>query len=502
MSAPAPLEYRVEGGSLFRIIITVIVLSVGVAISLAGVERHKIMEKWSERRCDISTMMSGFLYKPAKYTGSAFDFAAENFNFCMGSLANKTLKEASIPVLNILKKQKDAQGGLVESQNSVRSSLFQKKKELDEKLGFFYDKYNQVAYLISRVGQGISASVKRIGAVIVALVYMLLSAFAGTLNMFELTIYIAEVGAGILTAIPFGIILFGWMTIPTLSAISRYRSSSAYCFARGTMIATARGRVPIENLAIGEALSDGSVVEGQYQFSGENVKLYLLRGIIVSGTHLVYCDDGRVCEVADHSEAKPLELCAGTLFCPIVDRRTIEVISPLGGTVKFADWEEVAGDAEDAYDAAVRRILKVDPSYPAPTLPTGLRGFTPVIVRDNGLTLLSGVKIGDFVLDADDKYVEVKGICRRMALVQNMEVGHTDGVVCFDFTTRKWKYLEAGTGSGEHAVNVYQLITTSGTYATFNDNGLGVHIIRDATEIGIDKIEMLTPLVLDHLNRK
>lgn len=498
---PNTVDYLPTGGSLFRIIITTIILIVGIAIVIGGAERLKIMEQWGERRCEFFTMMSGFLYKPASYNGSATEFAVDNFNFCLGAMAKKTLTVETQPVLDTMRKQIDAQGTILGSQNRLRSSFSKVADTVNEKLSWFYDKYKQGIYLFSRIAQGVMSSLKRIVGMLTSLMYLMLSAYVGTMNTLDYAIYVAMVVAAILMAIPFANILTAFITIPTLAFTTTWRSMQErfYCFARGTPIMTVSGTTPVEQLEVGQTLIDGGVVEGMYTFNGLDTDLYLLNGVLVSGSHLVYGPRG-LCAVQDHPDARPTTARSNLLYCPIISSRVVFTPGPNGAT-KFADWEEVSGAAEDDYDKEVRYMLGFKDPLTSCTLPSGLRGNTSVITKEHGLVLLSGVKIGDHILDADNKYSKVEGISRRTVNVDDTCATFTDGVIHYDFEEQAWKYLDSTltTKSGPMAVDTYQLITNSGTYAVINDDGYAI-VIRDATEVGIANIDKLTPLVLKHLN--
>lgn len=504
-------EYNPLGGSILRIIIATIAASVFMAIVIAGTERHKIMEQWAERRCNFTTMMAGFLYKPSTYQGSATDFAVENFNFCVSQIAKDSLNSGTLPVRNLMKQQANAQGTILNAQNGIRNSLASVKNKTQEKLGFFYDKYKQAIYLFSRIGQEIASAFKRIGAMIVSLVYLLMSAYAGVLNTIETTGLVAVIVAGITTGIaatlsifqpwigiPLGILTAGGLTMATTLKITM---NNVFCFARGTPIMTISGTMPVEQLEIGQTLVDGGVVEGMFTFNGLNTELYLLNGVLVSGSHLVYGPNG-VCSVENHPGARQVSARTNLLYCPIISSRVIYTPGVNGAEpTKFADWEEVSGDAEDEYDKEVRYMLRFKEPLKSCSLPSGLRGNATVITDNGGIMLLSGVKIGDYVLDADDKYVEVIGTCRRTIKVDNSCTIFTDGVIKYDFEDLNWKYLDKDetASSGTTEVDVYHLITSSGSYAVIKEDGTGTYVIRDATEVGIARIDLLTPLVLRSL---
>ena len=472
---------------------------------VAGAERHKIMEQWAERRCDFMTMITGFLYKPSSYNGSAGQFAVDNFNFCVGQIAQKTLKAGTAPVQQLMRKQVDAQGTILTAQNGLRTSLAKTTGTINEKFTWFYDKYKQGIYLYSRIGQGIASAMRRIGAMANSLVYLMLTAYTGVMNTMDLSVTVAIIIAAILMVIPFVNVATYFLTIPTMAfAVNWKIQSNKLCFARGTPVMTANGNIPVEQLVVGQKLADGSIVEGMFTFNGLDTELYLLNGVLVSGSHLVY-GPGGVCAVENHPDARLTTTRSSLLYCPITSSRVVYTPpnSLTNKPTKFADWEEVSGHAEDDYDSEVRKILQFKEPLLSSTLPSGLRGHVSVITKENGLVLLSGVKIGEHILDCDDKYSEVIGLCRRTVKVADSAANFTDGTMYYDFNGASWKYLDdkITTAIGSSSVDVYQLITNSGTYAVISDEG-AVFVIRDATEVGLHRIDSLTPLVLQHLNSK
>jgi hypothetical protein len=497
--------------SFVRLTATIIGLTVGIAFIMSMMERRTIMANWKDRRCDLSSIFAGAFFKPSDYAGSASDFAAENFAFCLKSGARAMAEMALAPAVNTMGQQINSGGVIVSVVNSLRNRLATMVRDF---FSFFMEKiygpYRRGIYEVSRVTQYLNSMIKRVNAVIVAALYAGLTMYLTLQNTIKFVFWVSITILTILSAV-FVIMFFGLLpflgiitsviTLITLasSALGPLVEGPAdvFCFAPGTPISTSNGDMcPVEDLTYGTVLLGGGVVEGVVRFNGSGTTMYNIDNVYVSGTHLVY-DGERICPVHEHSRAAPSSHTCPVVYCPIVSNRVLFAGRAL---TKFCDWEEVSGEAEDIYDEEVRRLLGIPRS--GTSLPPGIAGDTPVITKNNGPTSIRDVNIGDIIIDVNNTYTEVVGISRRTISVSacSSSAEVTDGVIAAD-EKGSWDYVGEGVGlkSGDQAtLEVYHLITSSGTFML--QLGGKWCCVRDFTEVGWQRIDELTPLVLRHLN--
>jgi hypothetical protein len=498
-----------------RILSAVLALTVGAAIIMSTMERKSIMTNWAAQRCQMAPMFAAFLFKPTSYDGSAGEFAAENFRFCLKQGAVAAAGAAVEPVNSMMGKQVDAGGVVAGMVNSARATLTEQFNTFEK---FFLEKifspFERGIRQVSIVTQYLNSSISRINAIILSMVYMGLTFYTTMTNsvafIISTTILVLGILSGVFIPMFFVLIVFVSLLIGTVTFVTKMGygdlvkgPAEVFCFARGTQVATEDGeRTSIETLKVGDELLGGGRVEGMLTFSGGGATMYRIDDTLVSGAHLVYDNKGTWMPVSQFSGSVRTDIICPVLYCPIVSNCTIFA----GAThlTKFADWEEVEGAAADAYDQEVRRLLGC--SSGPPTLAPGFCETTPVFTKNNGPCGIQTVRIGDKVLDADDKWTEVIGIVCRTVRSDfcSSTAPATDGVLYYNFTARSWEQIPNGcteTDGEEDGVErtIYHLVTGSGTFAAVL--GRTVYVVRDATEVGWDKIDTLTPLVLGNLNR-
>jgi hypothetical protein len=498
-------EVPEQKSSFVRLTATIIGLTVGIGLVMSMMERKSVMANWKDRRCDLGPLFAGALFKPDSYAGSASDFAAENFAFCLKAGARAMASAALAPAVNTMGQQINSGGVIQGVVNSLRNRL---SGMVNEFFNFFMEKiygpFRRGIFEASRITQYLNSMIKRMNATLVAGLYSGLTLYVTIQNVIKFVFWVSIIVLGILAAIfillffkiiPFIGILTTVIAIITTAAVMLGPlldgPADVFCFAPGTEVATSNGgRCAVENLTYGTELLGGGFVQGLVRFNGAATTMYDIGGVHVSGTHLVY-DDGHPTSVRDHKTARPVDIMYPVVYCPIVSNRILYAGHTL---TKFADWEEVSGEAEEAYDEQVRRVLGFSGKA---TLGPGFGAETPVITKNNGPTSIRSVVIGDKVLDANNTYTEVIGISQQVVKTTfcSASAQATDGVIFWNGSS--WAYMDGAKSGDESTLTVYHLITSSGTFMVFG--GGKATLVRDFTEVGWSKIDGLTPLVLEWL---
>ncbi len=510
-----PLE---RSSSFIRMFGFVIAATITLAFVLGQADRETVMGNWAERRCDLSVLLTSGMYKPDDYGGSRNSFATENFNFCMRKYAAMALGQALQPAVKMT--DQSIQGSSIIGQLLGTLRLMSKnlRDSFAKIIDNFHKQYVKGVQAVSITAQRLNAAMGRIEAIITSFMYITLSTYVGLMNTVEFIMFICIIIILCVVIIFIILFLFMWPLSPLLIAICVMiaaagmggaigGAASVFCFAEETEVALLDGGTcRVAGLKIGQRLADGGVVEGMFTFDGVDTQLYNLYGVFVSGTHLVL-HKGRYMEVASHPDAVLTERRAERLYCPIVSSRKVPVQCPNGLVTLFCDWEEVDDVvAQAAWDNVVEKTLKVIEAQGA-TCPAGLAPHTTVqIVLANGEckdTYITNVQIGQTIMGADGRSTKVLGVVRRqIGLRRRADV--TDGVWYLSNNGQWSQKLEgaATAGGAPHNVDtiMYHLITDSGNFGIYY---CGKDItIRDATEVGIDRLRSCTPTVLRMLNNE
>lgn len=503
-----------DPSSFVRLTCMIIVLTVGISFVMSFANRHTVMREWKKHRCDVGTMMSAFLYKPADYAGSASQFASDNFYFCVADYARRALQAAAAPAVDAMGKQVESGGVISQLQSSIRNMLGEMMRSFSGVLEGFYRRYNAGVLETSRITQRLRSAVQRLQGAVVASLYMGLTLYTTILNSVNFVIFVAIILLTIIAIIfillififfPFLPVLLGTIGLITAAGFGALVAGPAdvICFAPSTPILRPDGSVTeIQDLRIGDAVHGGGKVEGMFTLDGKSADMYELHGVQVSAGHLVRrSDNGRFCTVADHPDARCISTKCRILYCPIITNRRIFTGGPT--ITEFCDWEEVDDDSEadHEYDKAVRKILSMDINAAEPSLVSGIANGTYVITKNDGPVQIQRIRIGDLILDSKGTFTEVRAVLQRTIHIEPASLGAvTDGTIVYDKINKTWNYsVMRGMAAGTQPLICNQLITSSGKYCILcGDEPL---IVRDATEVGLDRIDSLTPLVLEHLNR-
>ncbi len=504
-----PLE---RPSSFIRIFGFVIAATVFLAFVLGQADRETVMNNWAARRCDLSVLLTSAFYKPDDYNGNANSFATENFNFCMRRYAAQAIGQAMQPAVKVSGQNVQNASIIGQLLNTCRLMVTNLRDSFAAVINNFYKQYVKGVQATAITAQRLNSAMKRLEGIITAFMYIAITTFVGLMNTVEFILFVVIVIILIVVIIFILLFFVLWPISPMLVATCVVLASaglgaaiggaaSVFCFAGDTEVSLIDGTTcKVKDMVIGHKLADGGVIEGMFTFNGEETQLYNLYGTYVSGTHLVL-HKGRYMEVASHPDAVLTERREKLLYCPITSTRRVPVQCPNGRVTLFCDWEEVDDVfAEAAWAQVVEQTLRVN-EVQDPTVPAGLgAGTTVPVVLANGEskdTYIGAVSIGQMVIDADGRPTTVLGIVRRqMKIDRRGQI--TDGV-WYKRADGKWSQkMEGASVLGEQNTLMYHLITDSGTFTIYYQ---GVEIVlRDATEVGIDRLRSCTPTVLRVLN--
>ena len=483
-----------EARHVFAILLVILTILFGII--LGSSTREEIRSNWSEHRCDLAVMIAGFMFKPDDDKRGAFEFSSDNFNFCIGSITNDYLKTVFAQMFEVMQKQMGAASILTNVLNSLRSALNDIYKPFSSMMNRFWNKFQQIGSLASRIFQHLYMAMKKAAGAAVASLYMAISLQTSFLNGIDLVIKIIMIVLYILLA--FAIIYF-LPLIPVMIFVLLATAGieeafpgrtggmgTIFCFKEGTMIKLATYESPIQDIQVGQILGNGSVVEAVVELPGGE-PLYSIYGIRVSGGHRIWSHfEKQFISVRDHPDAIQTSEVVATVWSLITSSREIPVVGRYG-VVRFADWEELPDTDEYAakWDSIVRSFLNPRRSThtaKVPQVPPCLDMGLLVRKNQGGVIALGQIQRGDWV-QGKEGWTRVLGICER-------EVYGGIGMKGDRITDGVW--IEMADGSWQHPKEVVdawkwhgrQLVTDSGSFYVKNQHGGDWFLVRDFTEVG------------------
>lgn len=491
-----------EPSHLFVMLTISMLLIFGIV--LGGSTRQDIMAHWGERRCDLEIMFLAYLYKPESYTGSAGNFASENFNFCIGTKAADYLKTVFAQLFEVMEKQMGAADIMRNVLNSLRDGIGQVFNPFSTMMNKFWNKFKQMGALASRIFQQIYMAMKKAAGISVASIYLAISLQTSIMNGIDLVINIIMIVLYIMLALAIlfflpilPVMIFVFMATAGIESAFPGRTGgmgAVFCFAPDTkVLISGRSYKPIQEVLIGDTLADGSTVEAVIELPGSLETIYDLDGVYVSGQHRVWFEDTRnFISVKDHPDAIITELKLNTLWTLVTSSRQIPVKGDFS-TIKFADWEELPSTPEfsegwnkivqDMLNSGQRRHIK-DSHVPmhAPCLDRSMK----VRAFQAGLIPLMNVKRGDWIFD-DTKWTRVIGICERQVDGGIGDKGGrmSDGVWILQ-SDKSWCHPSGELDNWKW--QGMQLITESGKFRIHTADLNNSYVVRDFTEVGIDRL--------------
>ena len=291
-------------------------LTIGFAIILGSSSRADIMAHWKDRRCDLDVLLASFLYKPAEDSGSAFEFASNNFNFCVSSKVSDYLNTIFGALFEVLRKQMGVADIMTNVMKVMRLQLNSIYAPFSSMMKKFWNKFKEIGTLSSRIFQHLYMSMKKAAATATASLFVALSLQTAVLNGIDLVINVIMIMLYILLALAIifflpilPVIVFVSMAVSGIEAGFPGRTGGmgdVFCFAPDTLVLmNNRTTKPIQSMALGDILLDGQRVEAVIEIPGAD-RMYTIYGVHVSGDHRIWYEH---CKswilVKNHPDAVP-----------------------------------------------------------------------------------------------------------------------------------------------------------------------------------------------------
>ena len=517
-----------------------IVLTLGLAVIIAATFRANIAANWEANRCEPGVMLVAGSFKPASDPRTRAKFAEDNWKSCQKEYIQGAIRAAAA----VPKELAEAEEAVAEVAEDILSSLTDVFVDLwqfcYEAYSSFMDNMKTTAKLFHNMLINLHSIVDRLQGAVLSIVFGLMGIVTAFLSSVQVVLIVIIIIVGIITALMF---IFWIPLIPIMGALlaviigvdvsvvvvtaaiaalivaEMFKSGEeGLCFMPGTkVIVSGGGTQPIETLKVGVQLVDGSRVSAVHRFRGDDA-IYSLRGIRVTGDHLVYLSTGRLIPVREHPEAvrqainvdSAYEWFGSTiendLWCLTTESRRIPCLDCSGERMDFADWEEIAEDDAESlqewYAEVWRSLNGSKPMRPPSSLALSSEAaISPdcqlPVVDWFGVTWKRAldVRIGDYLQTGTSK-TQVIGIVDMGGDSVKDAVELPDSQIV---SVGSW-ILQSGVWSNPiefsprmlRPVRWMHLYTRSGQFML-----KGGSMIRDASDVGIDQLKpMVESIVL------
>jgi len=499
-------------------------LTIGLSIAYIQPRRKEIMGNWGKYRSDPFMMFGAPFFKPDDDPRSATQFAEDNFKDVMSSLADRVFGVFLQPVFELF-------SIFTSSLNSIMTNLFAFRGLMKHMFAAFLRifepfmaRFRTVAHQLRKTFLHLKDAIGRVAATATAAIFAGISTLRTMLNVFELmkTVVVAIIITLVVLTIFFWYVL--WPVVPLIiAAIAIIISSGggaalgsaagAFCFGPDTQIQLQNGTImPIHSIPLGAVLKDGGVVEATMKFQTAPHPFYTYKGVVVSGSHIVY--EPTPGFVKDSVHATPSSP-PSVYYCLQTSTRRISVQSSSGDTIEFADWEELEEEDEASLSewyTTVEKILNgivLSTSYPKPMLMSDpVLSPSTLIQTPMGLRAIGTLQPGDKILNANAAPIYVLGVVQmdpsRVAGYHTMGKGQLS-CACWvrppGYT--HWRPLHTFSRMFPFSTETrssdpwISLFTEDGTFLL--GGGWGV---RDFTEVGPDHIQETHPETLRILKQQ
>lgn len=526
-----------------------ILITVGLIFALgftiANLERDTVIKHWEDRRCELPVVMAGMFFKPDTDPRSKGDFAKSNFEFCMKSYMDKFMALLMAPINFILGKHLNLAAGAADSVNIIRDIAQRMYNAFLSFMDPFIRRFNAGVFEMSRIVQYLRMAMERANAMVMSMLYTGITIYRGMLNTIQFVIKVVLIICGIMLAIIIILIFILFPFIPLILAVlgviiatvlslamimtseiadQAEGDKGGFCFSNWTMIATLdkdgnKVKKPVSQVKIGDELAENcGKVTAVIQMDGRDIQLHCLKGIIVSGSHLVKGTDGEWKSVAKDERAFQTSIESSILYCFNTSTHNIPVCTDSKSnseTILFRDWEEIADDDEKGqyeWNYIILKMLNKLSNYESWKDSLNISTNIPLMSRsvkvkcDFGYIPIENLYFGlKNILNSKGEKQEVLGVIR--AEVENVDVIKTEklgewNTEVYELKNGIWIKSPSKIVPGTDKIEGVTIITESGEFVIWDEIEKKDRVIRDFTDVGYKTICETYPFVASRLRTK
>ena len=460
------------GGSLLMSLLLVLAFT-GVVLYLRIMSQLKAMRTdWASNRCSpgVLPFAGAIVWKPGQ---TFFEATAENFNGCLNVIQEEITGAFLEPVNYSMSALSSVAGDIQMDINLVRSKLNDMGDVLQTALNKVLTQMMGFIVPVQLTFMRMKDVLAKTHAVLATSIFSLLSGYLGLKSFLGAFVNVLIVGLIAATAIilPLIIFIFTWpIAIPMivlyaavavpLAVIIGYISHIVdltrtsvpkvpgggvvrACLDKNTRMLMSDGSEKrIADISVGDILLyDGRVISTM-QVSTQEMDMYYIGGIIVSGSHAMYVN-GRWIYAYQHPAATRIsKYYEPYVYCLNTESGAIHVDDLI-----FSDWNDL-DDKEEEYIATKWDIPseKMNPTELHTRFDTGYVDTTLVILANHSSKIISAVKPDDLLLGGNRVIAVVKmdgsNFCEE---VRDQSGCHqTDAPILYHLVT-KTAFMNLGT---------------------------------------------------------
>jgi hypothetical protein len=492
--------YDQYGGSIILLILITIVLLIFISYCHIKINAQPIIDDWPNQRCKPNIIpFAGFITHPKGV--SAFDYTAQNFNYCTQNILSSITGYAVEPITFTTQLLNNLLGEINDAINSIRA-MFDKVRTFFQT--FAQEIMGRLMNIMVPLQQIIISFRDMVGKIQGAMTsglftllgsYYTLKSLLGAIAQFIITILIALAALifmfwifpftwglaitntviFIAISIPLAIMLVFMadvLKVQTNLSIPGLKKPSMKCFDEDTIISLSNGeKKAIRKINVGDLLSDNNKVTAIIKVSTNESQVYKLNEIIVSDSHLVEYEK-RWIRVSNHPDAVKINgYEKQILYCLNTNKKYISI----NGT-KFSDWDEVfENDIAYISKKSGLRINNLNDIHHK--LDGGFSKTTKIKLYDGTFKEITDIKIDDILENREKVFgvVEIDGTNIKEQFKYNLGTFFIEGgpniAICdkkigfnttLDFDSRNKEPL-----TKKHN-KLYHLLTDTGTFKINN----------------------------------
>jgi hypothetical protein len=491
----------------------IVLLTASFSFMIASANIEEIKNTWDKHRCQVPIMVTAGMFRPHYYTGTATQFAKENFEFCTKQIADGVIKIGFAPFFMLAKELMSVQNVMTGPLNSIRGMITKAVDTFTDYMRTQYLQYKAIIIRLAKTTHHLRFAMGRVQAITTALIYTFFSMLTLINNTVKFAMVAAWVFIGILAALIFffwfGILPFLFIIVPLvailvvadvqtdgwLSPFSNGGIASAFCVDPDANVILPDGsRKALKDLRVGDCIDGPSEnrITGRLVVDASKESLVSIHGIRMSTTHRVLHNKKWIL-AKDHPEATPCKDALKELICLNTTRHSVPIATEDNGILYVGDWEEVdSWEGQRQWIDWVHMKLNsgFDKVHRYPTTVPLCGSNVQVVCQKRGWVSLEEIQIGDTVL-GEKGWTSVRGVYAGHIGVEELPKYPdwiSDGV--WVKANRYW--LTRGNGihdsgaTSKHTLSGLQLVTDDGTFIL--KQSAGVSIVRDFTEVGADAI--------------
>jgi hypothetical protein len=504
----------------------------GLGLTIGTLQKKSVMKNWDKRRCNLPVVAAASFFKPENDPRTSSQFAFDNFNFCMKDSVDKFMEVLMSPLQAVFGKHMGLASSASDMVGTLRNISSTMYNALLGSLDSYFRRFTAGIYEMSRIVQYLRMAMRRVNAMMVGFLYSGLTMFRGMINTIQFVIKVILIICGILLAIIIILIFILFPFIPMILTVlgaivsvvliftmslagvidgavggTAQSDKNGFCFSEGTLVCikteTGEEYIPVEQIKIGQELGNGcGEITTTIKMVGDDVDLYNVNGIYVSGSHTILGTDKKWKLVEEDERAVKSSHRSNILYCFNTTTHTIPIKTQEGQPILFRDWEELEDDDEEAHkiwDSIVLETLNghkyTSPIHSSDNIP--VVSNNTLIKTKYGYKTLFSIRLKDKIIDCNGNIQTVLGIINTHIIGKEESFWKTD---LYEFDTI-WKKSASTVKEGTNVLQGRTLITTTGSYIIYDENTKKDILVRDFTDIGYDRIHETYPFVSQRLSR-